>query len=631
MATSSLILQSYFKTTSNGKKDKQSYSKKVKELLKANRGADFLTPLNHYISLLEDTEQAMLPFMKPEQKEQLLRDLQATLLLLMTQKQHELQHQKTENVTTYNGHIKNCRQLIDAIQYEQERKARKMKLAPDYGYATDGHPVQYVGISWGQWLADTMVGWMNRTTKTIKEAMGALNEKRLYWVWGSSLLKTVMDVLPPDAFDPERLEQAKQIVRTPDPYTGYLSWILYYFRFALNLSLLLKHTISGPWMSKEEKKIPWTERFLTQWDQRKFTLLNDSLWATANMACFFWLTGKGALGTWGDLLTLGLLVFDISIAVWDFEEQRTRYNKEMLDYEANIKKLRELINTPKNDTESEEDYNRMLREYTIQLQALEKAQKQCQREWDYQKISLINNITYAVGLMLAFALLTMPFVPIAGPAAIALGVAGAVLCFSLTVIYNAVKGGIEIYKAKQSRNEVQKECADKIDLFLKNNPPLNDNEQRLLFLEIKKLKAETSYQEQMVVLQTMHLVRSILFEALLPAVIFTSFVMLPIGVGFGILGAVLALTFASNYVINAAFKPEKEKLPEFNEQEFETFCQDPEHWDPKSTKPQTFFSPSTKQPDAQLTPAKKVEEQNEEDLDISFLFDDSNDYKSQPQ
>ncbi len=631
MATSSLILQSYFKTASNGKKDKQSYNKKVKELLKANRGTDFLTPLNHYISLLEDTEQAMLPFMTEEQKKQLLRDLQVTLLLLMTQKQHELHHQKTENRTTYNNHIKNCRQLIDAIQYEEERKARKMKLAPEHGYATDGYPVQYIGISWGQWLAETMVDWMDRKTKTIKDAMGALNEKRLYWVWGSSLLKTVLDVLPPDTFNPERIEQAKQVVRTPDPYTGYLSWILYYFRFALNLSLLLKHTISGPWMSKEEKKTPWTERFLTQWDQRKFTLLNDSLWATANMACFFWLTGKGVLGTWGDLLTLALLIFDISIAVWDFEEQRTRYNKEMLDYEANIKKLKNQINTPKKDTESEEEYNRMLIEYNIQLQALEKAQRQCQREWDYQKISLINNIAYAVGLMLAFALLTIPFIPVAAPVAVALGVAGAALCFALTVIYNAVKGGIEIHKAKQAVNEAQEECTRKIELFLSNNPPLNDNEKRLLFLEIKKLKAETSYQEQMVVLQTMHLVRSILFEALLPAVIFASFVFLSTGVGFGILGAVLALTLASYFVINAAFKPEKEKLPEFNEQEFKKFSEDPKHWDPKTTKSQTFFSSSTKQPDAQLPQAEKAEEQNEEGIDISFLFDESSGYKSQPQ
>ncbi|CEG58948.1 hypothetical protein [Legionella fallonii] len=628
MATSSLILQSYFKTVSNGKKDKQSYNKKVKEFLKTNRGADFLTPLNHYISILEDTEQAMLPFMTAEKKKQVLRDLQVALLLLMTQKRHELQHQKTENVTTYNAHIKNCCQLIDAIQYEEERKARKMKLAPDHGYATDGYPVQYLGLSWGQWFAGMMVDWADRKTKTIKEVMGAVNEKRLYWVWGSSLLKTTLDLMPADIFN---VEQAKQAIRTPDPYTGYMSWILYYFRFALNLSLLLKHTISGPWMSKEEKKTPWTERFLTQWDQRKFTLLNDSLWATANMVCFFWLTGKGVLGTWGDLLTLVLLVFDISMAVWDFEEQKTRHNKEMLDYETNIKKLKEQINKPKEDTQSQEDYDRMLIEYKIQLLALEKAQTQCKKDWDYQKISLINNITYAAGLMLAFALLTTPFLPIAGPAALALVVTGAVLCFALTVIYNAVRGGIEIYKAKQSASEVQEDCANKIALFLKNDPPLDDNEKRLLFLEIKKLKAETSYQEQMVVLQTMHLIRSILFEALLPAVIFASFVFLPIGAGFGILGAVLALTLASHFIINAAFKPEKEKLGEFNEQEFEVFCKDPEHWDPKAAKSQTFFSSSTKQPEAQLPQAEKIEEQNEEDLSISFLFDESDEYKSQPQ
>ena len=132
-------------------------------------------------------------------------------------------------------------------------------------------------------------------------------------------LKTVLSQIPEGFYN---INQAQEAIRAPDPYTGYLSWTLYYFRYSLHLSLLLKHTIKGPWMSAEEAKTPWYERFQTQWTQRKFILLNDALWGTANLVTFFWLTGKGVLGTVGDALTIGLLVFDIAVTFWDFEEQK---------------------------------------------------------------------------------------------------------------------------------------------------------------------------------------------------------------------------------------------------------------------------------------------------------------------
>ena len=91
--------------------------------------------------------------------------------------------------------------------------------------------------------------------------------------------------------------------------------------------------------------------------------------------------------------------------------------------------------------------------------------------------------------------------------------------------------------------------------LVKQNSDLdeNENKKRFLFLEIKKLKAETKYQKQMVVSQTMHLVRSILFEALVPALIFVNLVFLPLGIGFGVLGAVVALAILSNTLINNVY------------------------------------------------------------------------------
>ena len=615
MATSSLLLQSYFKTASaNGKNDKRSHNKKVKELLDYNKktnGGDFLTPLNYYLDILEDTDQVLFPYMNPEKKQQLLRDLQVTFLLLLTQRKYEQDHQKTENVKKYTSLIKNCHQLIDILQYEQVCKERKTRPSPEHGYSTDGYPVKYLGLSLGRILAEQIVNFMDRKTKTIKAAMGAFNEKRLYWVWGSGLIKTMLELLPDSL---EHLGQAKDTIKYPDPYTGALSWGLYYFRFSLNLSLLLKHTIQGPWMSEEEKSTPWTERFLTQWDQRKFTLLNDSVWATGNLVCYFWLTGPGTMGTLGDALTLALLIFDISLAVWEYVEEQTRYNKEITDYETNIKLLEAKIKTPKNANEDQIEFAQKIKEYTIQLNAIKRAHKKCINDWKEKNINLILNISYAVGLMLAFFILAAPFVP----ALAFLAPVGAVLCFALTILFNAVKGGMELGKTKDSRDEMKADLKIKITAFkaLIPSADVNDNERKFLFLEIKKLMGETKYQEQMVNLQTAHLIRSIIFEAIIPAIILTNLVFFPIALLPALAGA-FVLAACSNFIINAVFTPdEKEKLKPFNELEYDAFCKNPDNWMKKIEKSPGFFN--TQDITSNKTPEKT--EEDDADYDIGSLF-----------
>ena len=157
----------------------------------------------------------------------------------------------------------------------------------------------------------------------------------------------------------------------------------------------------------------------------------------------------------------------------------------------------------------------------MRLQDLERAKAKCEREWEIQKLSLITNSAYAVGLMLAFVLLTMPFIPIAGPIAPILGIVGAALCFAFSVINNAIKGGLELYKTHEDLKE-NKASIKLLKEDLLKNKMLSDNEKKLLFLEIKKLEAKTHYQKQLYTYQAIHLARRIVFELCIPAVIFTS-------------------------------------------------------------------------------------------------------------
>ncbi len=647
MSISSVIQEAYKLTADSTIQDQQHYEKNIEALLKNQKGKDFLIPLNFYLTVLENTQSALFPYLSDTQKNQTLRDLQVTYLLLATQLKYEIDHQKKENCEHYLKQLKQCEELIDALNYSQWCKQQGIQPSPEKGYLSDEKPVAYLGLIAGRLFADQMVEITSGSkTKIITDKMGLVNEKRLYGVWASTLLKTMLSLLPPDFFNGD---QAKVAITYPDLYTGTMSWALYYFRFSLNLGLLLKHTIAGPWMSQVEKEEGWVNRFWTQWEQRKFALLNDSFWATANLLCFFWLYGKGATGTWGDALTLALLVFDIALTVWDCEEQRTKYNKEINDYEEAIKELKrqtielkvhnkklqdEINNLNKILAEAyeqekiqqikdklaqlqaqKEEQEKQVIELEVQTSALDRAKVKCEREWNYKKMTLATNITYALALMVAFALLTGPFFPIAAATAAAMTIAGAVLCFAFSVLCNAIKGGIEVHKSKMTLKEVRAEQEERINAFiaLANLPEVDENAKKLLFLEIKKLKIDSEYQEKMITLQTMRLMRIILIESMIPPIVFVTLVFLPLGVStIGILAATIAFAALAHFIIERAFKAETKEL-KFDENEYKEFCVDPEHWDKKSNNSLAFFK-SQEEKDHSILTNKK-----ESDCDFSLL------------
>ncbi|WP_131795860.1 hypothetical protein [Fluoribacter gormanii] len=539
-----------------------------------HRSDDFLPSLEFYLGILDNTERVMFAYMNGKQKRELVHNLKVTLLLLAAQQRHEIDYQKTENAKKYDVYIKKCSKLL--IELDPEYQER-IKMHPEQEEFHPAQPIKYLGIPIGQLLARDLVDLSGGAAKKIRDNMGSLNEGRLYWAWGSSFLKTVIGLIPEDRY---YQKQAADVISMPDPYTGNLSWILYYARFSLNLFLLLKHTINHPWMSDEEAKTPWHERFLTQWSQRKFTLLNDSIWGAANLVCFFWLTGTGVLGMAGDAITLALLVFDIAIAIWDFAEQNTKYNKAMQEYQDDLEKLaaqlqalkaQKLVNT------IHDDELKLRRQIKMQIHTLEREKSKCEREWQLQKVSLIVDIAYAIGLMATFMVLTMPFIPISASVLASMAIAGAVLCLAFTIINNAVKGGIEVYKAHKTileQNEDSRKKIQELIHLLQDNKNLDKDEIKFLYLEIMKNQAETEYQKLMMIYKSANLVHSILIQCLIPAVVFSCLIFLPLGIGIPTLVAAAMLAIGSQLLVDSLIKPQEKNELEFDRLEYQMFCDD---------------------------------------------------------
>jgi len=506
---------------------------------------------------------ASFQFLNGLQKSVLAQELRLAFYLFsalyhLDEAEHRRQQKSARDVQ-----IKHCADLIAKLE-DSDKKPTPATLLADASNASEKH-LKYLGLTIiAPFIAEKMQEFSTGKTSVIKEWMGELNGRRLYWIWGGGLLTSVISMLPDDFAGKQ---QAGQALAAPAPALGYISWILYYARFGINLSLLLKHTIAGPWMGDEEKKIhPW-ERFKTQWQARKLSLLNDSIWATANMVCFFWLTGGGMLGYMGNALTAGLLLLDISLTTWRFCEESTQHNKYIKQYEDGIAALQAKLV----ETKTDPDERAVLQ---LQLDALIKDKKQCEFDWKYKRYGIINDLVYAVGLLAAFSVLCSFFFPPAAllPAtALILGVVGAALCFVLTITTAAVKGELEIAKSTEIGKNAAKDSKELLAAFNGCEEP---SRKKQLYLDMQQLQATSDHQVRVIRFQKMSLVRAVLIDALIPPLVFVSFIFMPLGIGFGVLAAGFALAVLSHILLNR-FEPKAESLPEFNEKAYLEFEKNP--------------------------------------------------------
>ncbi len=104
-----------------------------------------------------------------------------------------------------------------------------------------------------------------------------------------------------------------------------LSWAYYLPRLGVNLAMMAKHTVPGPWMPEQEKKIGWSQRLKAQWDRRWFELLNDAVWCVVGLTTCFILVG--ALAPFAMYLIVALYTFDVINIVAKAYIENRRYNK----------------------------------------------------------------------------------------------------------------------------------------------------------------------------------------------------------------------------------------------------------------------------------------------------------------
>ncbi|MBA2648927.1 MAG: hypothetical protein H0U75_04865 [Legionella sp.] len=575
------------------------------------RQGDFKPSLSYYQNLIKNPDvdldsdncwiayEYLLPYMSAPDKNLLLWDLQIANMLFCAQDLYDAAHQKTEDRENYQKYSSRCEVLVNFLNtnflnfieqqkfhdldrlskadlaflkkklqiayhialLEDAEKAKKcqsllqhlegkeLQQTTQQNQCSDGNPVAYLGIKLAQVLT---------STKKVRDILNATNDKRLYWVWGGGFVKLLLDeALVPHFFNYDATETA----HFPDPFTGCMSWALYFFRLSMNLGLFFKHLLNP---SEDEITMPWKER--TKLQTRKYAILNDLFWGPLNLASIILQQTKLGLGGGfkevlaADFLTVILLVFDLLMAFIEFQEEKESFNNDMKQFFSDIEALNLEL---KNVGPAESGI------YMQRLLNLNKAKSQRENEWHYKHQCLFINIMYSLGLLLAFSM-----VAFAG-SSLAIVLAGTILCFTLTVINNASKNAMEIHKTHGSLKDIEKQTSDIINIL--KTIALDEQQKKYFFMKLKGLTADTDYQKAKIVYQTMHFFRSLLLEMfIIPSMIF-----LPLGIA--VYPAIFAVMATTNALISNIFKIEKLPLTPFEQGEYDAFTCD-EDWTKKPSK-----------------------------------------------
>lgn len=409
-------------------------------------------------------------------------------------------------------------------------------------------------------------------TVLAKDGRNTINAPRLYWVWGNGWIQAWIGLLS-DYFT--RRQQALNTLTTISPVGGFLSFGLYLTNSALELLMVAKHTLRGSWwMNERELSLEassW-QRFKAHVDLRKFSILNDFVWGLGNMACFFWLTGTGVLGYYGNVATTGLLLMDVVVSGFVYLEEQAQHRTTMERYALDIAAINGQINQV-DKTLMEKDTLR------AQLKTLEKAQVRCEFEWKHKTYRLIKDLTYAIGLTLAFVtvccFLLPPTVALTPVMTSVLSVGGTALCFLFSLINDSVGNYLYVVKSNESAELAKHAIGDLEKGLMKEFATETDPDvKKLLYLDMLQLRAEFDYQKELAQFQKIEFIHGVILRLAVPPLVFGSLIFLPLSAGVPVLAAAcLALLLKLDKFYMAA-APEKGTRPEaFDDEAYRAFEQ----------------------------------------------------------
>ena len=526
-----------------------------------------------YSNKLNATNKFAFKYMNPQQIAFLERDLLYAFYIMSAQYQLAAElnldaaESRRQDRRAVGEQIKQCADLIDQLRGYKAPETPENQHLP---IATDTSKqyLAYLGLTTiPSVIADgidaintgspeALKAWAGEgITVQVKDRRRSINSPRLYWVWAGGWIQSWIDSL--SAYYTHK-QAAQQALSAITPYTGFMSFALYLTNASVEILMVAKHTLRGAWMNQGELELSAWERFKAHGDLRKYSITNDFVWGLGNLACFYWLAGKGTLGYYGNVATAGLLLMDAVLIGFQYRELSKQHDADLSRYDRDIGVLQDKISMA-----VPLDERRVLSQ---QLATLQKARDRFEFDWKYKTYGLIKDLTYAVALLLAFIVMCsflLPPTQIAAATASTLSIVGTALCFVVSLLNDVVGGAIEWRKSKATAFRTKTAFNGILDAFNESEAADLDLK-KLLYLDMKQSRAIFDQQEAMAYFQMMELIHEIFIKSLLPPLVFVSFIYLPLKMGLGVLAIGFALAMASGRLYIGT-KPVLAQLPRFND------------------------------------------------------------------
>jgi len=467
-------------------------------------------------------------------------------------------------------------------------------------------PMRYFGMLYIVPAVEDVIKEMTLNNVENKhDILASYNGLRLYLVWANALAQSICNVIALSV--QKTLAVAQTFLTDLALATGSLGFIMYFTTFGISASIVLQNTLSfGLTKKVRDLELGWYERFKTQWDERKFLMLNNAVWGLVNFVCFFWLVGQNALGFWGNVLTGVLFIADLFLVWWQFEEAKTEHQARLGFYDQGIDALGEKI---KHLIERGPDEQMTITRLQLEKRKLLDIKNHIDQNWRYKVKQHELNLMYGVGVIIGFTVLCSFFFPpvlLVPFTAMILTLTGAVMCFGFGVAHKALSGEIIVQNELKTRelsvNDYLdafasfKAVSEKLKNLLETSPEhkMLETESKLLYLSLKKAMATEVYQTQVIQYQRAQILCSVLTDIILPTLFLLAFVFMPMGIGMPIFAVGLAVLFYAHWQVAEMapedkkpemFKaldsfgswlflnkePEEERLEQFDESEYNSF------------------------------------------------------------
>ncbi|MCX7115678.1 MAG: hypothetical protein NTW08_07220 [Gammaproteobacteria bacterium] len=460
---------------------------------------------------------------------------------------------------------------------------------------------------------------------SFKKVLGRRNdERRLWWVWGTSIYGVVDQLLTHDAiqFDLSNLKARNDAIGIFAPTFGIISWSLYFFRGILDVGEAAHESWHHyrPDNIRSQVKLQDAgggSRFWAQLKRRKFSLLNDFLWGTANALCYFMLvkdegiastlgTTAETLAQWNYILTFILLIGDMLMTLWRYIETREAHQKVYANLKQKEDEARQAILAleggssyfagcfpghqhflldqlvlqiqqgqklsinGKNLNQDDENYQQYLY-WIARYKEIQEARQKEKFDWTYQRRNLLNELTFTLNLMAGFSLMCsffyQGFVSSLGQAI--MGVVGASFCFLATIAFNLAIVLIERNKVNKSIENRELQIDGFLEKFQRHG--VSVEEQKLLFLQMKSQVGYSEYERAVAAWHSKCWPLKTVVDCLSPAIFFFMVHFILVGATIppaALIISVIALCAAIIYVARRLMKSWEPPKPAENDPRF---------------------------------------------------------------